>query len=376
MSEWCLQRLLQQLYICRTVQLPPAAPLFSYSSSAASPSYSTCTTSKWSGCFQTVNISVLLLGQPVFPQLQVSLTLGRFQAVRSGGDGRRDFSHAEEPAVLPLPYKWAQDRLITYPSEREGKGRRRFLWLCSWTRYQGSGLSSSLYLRLPGFYAVHTEPFHWFGRAVGSSASAPRSPSNAAPPLLSPCATLPTQIVTSLRENRFRAGAECQILFVRWDSQVFLWQVSCDSCSCHDVGVWEEGDGNELGRQGPWGALSPPPRKLHPKDFHNFISRQWSDSQKFASLHGHLPDRTWQHPSNKLLLPMIWVSACVHVLDTAMKISFRGISGCVLKPWNMMVKEISEIRVKPEMDANTIRMYGVPPASLINVCLQWNTINV
>lgn len=326
MREWCLQQLLQQLYICRTVQLPPAAPFFSYSSSAASPSYSTCTTSKWSGCFQTINILVLLLGQPVFPQLQVSLTLERFCAVSSGGHGRRDFSRAEEPAILPLPYKWAQGWLITYPSEREGKGRRRFLWLYSWARYQGSGLSPSLDLRLPGFYAVHTEPFHWFGRAVGSSASAPKLPSNAAPPLLSPRATLPTQIVTSVRENRFLAGAVCQILFVRWDSQVFLWQVSCDSCSCHDVGVWEEGDGSELGRQGPRGALSPPPRKLRPEDFHNFVSRQWSDSQKFASLHGHLPDRTWQHPSKKLLLRMIWVSACVHTYRTLLWRSLLGIS--------------------------------------------------
>jgi len=42
----------------------------------------------------------------------------------------------------------------------------------------------------------------------------------------------------------------------------------------------------------------------------------------------------------------------------------------------MMVKEILETTVKPEMDANTIRMYGVLSASLINVCLQRNTINM
>lgn len=33
-------------------------------------------------------------------------------------------------------------------------------------------------------------------------------------------------------------------------------------------------------------------------------------------------------------------------------------------------KEILENRIKPEMDVNTIRMYGLPSASLINARLQ------
>lgn len=134
--------------------------------------------------------------------------------------------------------------------------------------------------------------------------------------------------------------------------------------------------GLRMESQGPQGALYLPPRKLQPEDICNVISKRWSDSQKFASLWRHLPDRrTWQYPSNKLLLQAIWpapphVPVCIHI-GHCYECLFQGHLRLHLESLkNDVETEILETRKKPEMDGNTIRMYGVPSASLINVCLQ------
>lgn len=190
----------------------PKSSLFSYTTSAASPSCLVdLQTEQLSSDNSYFSILVLLLDQPVFPQLQVCLTLERFQVVRTGVMGG-----GISPMLKNQPsFSYKNELRITHHEERESKGRRRFFWFYCWTRSHRSGFSSSPDLGLSGcclrFYPFCTDRFHWFGYDMNSSISAPTLPSNTALPPPEPLCH-PAYLNHDKMEKKKMFGAEsvCQ----------------------------------------------------------------------------------------------------------------------------------------------------------------------